>query len=79
MVVTPNPAMNVVDIVLSDLSENEAASITLSNQMGQKVLEIQQATSLTSVSLDNIPDGIYYVRVKTDNGQQYTQKLVVKK
>jgi hypothetical protein len=76
---TPNPATNIVEISVSDVNENEPLVITLVNQMGQKVVEISQAASLSTVSLEQIPDGIYYIHVKSGNGQNYTQKLVVKK
>lgn len=76
---TPNPANNIVQIQIVGVSEDELVAITLISQMGQKVMEIPYAASVSSVSLENIPDGIYYIHVKSESGQLYNQKLVVKK
>lgn len=58
--VFPNPASDKLSIVLSDNQEN--IQISLFSVSGQKVLE----TQLKEINLTGIPDGIYFLNIRTD-------------
>lgn len=69
IVIVPNPAQDYVRISFTE--DTKATSIKLLNTTGQVVL-IQQLTAGAtnySIPLNNIPNGIYIVEVKTDKGK----------
>ena len=68
MMVTPNPANHLVDITIENWKEDEYVTITINNQMGQKVMELQNVTNHTFISLEHILDGVYYINVRSKGG-----------
>lgn len=73
----PNPAVNMVNI---SLSENEQQScVSICNMAGQQIREtiIPAGTTNTSISVADIPKGIYMITLN-QNGRKESQKLVVK-
>jgi len=82
MVIYPNPAGNYINIE-SQLSAPSAVGITISNVVGQVVLEKQFPTTGNSlfseiISLNNFSNGVYLMTL-TSNGEKITKKFVVQK
>ena len=69
--VYPNPAKNILHIEGTGLTQVEVF-----NFMGQSVLSINQ--NFDAVDIDHLKNGIYFIRIKTTEGEK-TVKLVVKK
>ena len=62
VVIYPNPAADVINV----LSPVEINSLEIINIRGVKVAEVQNANS---VAVDNLHQGIYFVKVKTAEGE----------
>ena len=67
----PNPAKNLLHIEGKDILQVE-----LFNIVGQKVLSINE--SFEAIQLDQLPIGIYFVRLQSKQGEQ-THKLIVER
>ena len=61
--VFPNPAEGFVNVTAEGLQ-----NITLIDVMGRIVKEQSASQSATVVDLSNLPTGLYFLRVTTDNG-----------
>ncbi len=73
----PNPAKT--GKVTLELNKGEISEIHLIDITGKKLLtkKPEKASSINVVSLYNIPDGIYFVRVKAKDGKLIIKKLVI--
>ncbi len=69
--VYPNPAQNMLHIEGTGLTEVEVFNI-----MGQSVLNIND--NIETVDISHLQNGIYFVRLKTNDGEK-TVKLVIEK
>lgn len=71
----PNPNNGLFKITLHSAND-EMASLTLCNSIGQKIKEINIKTNETaSIKLD-VPSGIYFITATTDK-ERYFEKLIV--
>ena len=61
--VYPNPTQGIVNIVCP-----EARQISLTNAMGQVVYQIPVSTNSAQFSIQNFPDGVYFLKVETPDG-----------
>ena len=73
--VYPNPFDNELNIILTDNIENTTISII--NTVGKIVLTTQAKSYTNMVDLSNLPIGMYFVRVSSQEGL-YTQKIIKK-
>ena len=69
--VYPNPAKEMLRVEGKDILQVE-----LFNIVGQKVLSID--ASFNAIKLDQLPDGLYFVRLQSKQGEQ-TLKLLIEK
>ncbi len=76
VIVTPNPASDIVTIIPS---QPLTADITVINSVGKKVIEIHQANlgEGYKLGISKLLPGVYYIRVSNSDISQ-TMKLVVK-
>jgi hypothetical protein len=70
----PNPTTGIVNFEFSDLINN----IEVYNNLGQLVLNNKTSVDNASINLSNLPDGIYTIKVTTDN-ETITRKFVLEK
>jgi hypothetical protein len=77
MKVYPNPAKDQVTIDLREKMEN--VMITIYDFQGKAILdqEIGQANGLTTVPLNDVPPGLYFLEVRSSDGQHGLSKLIV--
>lgn len=68
MSVYPNPAVNQLQVVLS-----QNADIVIYNMMGQSVMSVKGNAGVNSINISELNAGIYFVNAGND-----TQKLIVK-
>ena len=68
MSVYPNPAVNQLQVVLS-----QNADIVIYNMMGQSVMSVKGNAGVNSVNISELTAGVYFVNAGND-----TQKLIVK-
>ncbi len=75
--VYPNPVDN--KRVTLEVSSDEIAEIRLVNIMGKELIarNLDFPVSKYLLTLENIPNGIYFVRVKTSKNKIVVKKLVV--
>lgn len=69
--VYPNPAKNMLHVEGAGLVQMEVFNI-----MGQSVLYVDE--NFKSINISNLQNGVYFVRLKTNNGEK-TVKLVIEK
>lgn len=80
LAVYPNPAATAVQVQIAGLRGRHAADIRLYNALGQQVLLQERTISgadATLVDVQNLPAGLYSVRVVVD-GVRYTSRVAVK-
>jgi hypothetical protein len=70
----PNPSKG--DFVVEMVNFDSASQISVVNVIGETVYFTDIKSNATSISLDNMSSGVYFVNVLT-SGKVYTQKLVV--
>ena len=72
IVVYPNPASNYLHIG----SNGEITNVRLINTIGQIVSDHNVGLSDFTLSTENLPKGVYFVNIKTENGTT-TQKVII--
>ncbi|WBA42303.1 endonuclease [Hymenobacter canadensis] len=80
LAVYPNPAATAVQVQIAGLRGRHAADIRLYNALGQQVLLQERTISgadATLLDVQNLPAGLYSVRVVVD-GVRYTSRVAVK-
>jgi hypothetical protein len=78
----PNPTDDLLNIELINLN-SPVQNIMLLNSLGNEVLR-EETISLdfentSTLSLKNLPDGIYYLTLSLEDGRQFSQKVVLQK
>lgn len=74
--VYPNPSSSEINIETVNFHYN-TADISIFNQLGELVLRRKDwRVSEKEINIDNLSSGLYFIQVKTSQGQQ-TQKLVI--
>ena len=73
----PNPAIN--ERVTMELISLEITEIRLINIAGRELVvrTVEPGISKYQLSLEDVPNGIYFVRVKTSDNKVVVRKLVV--
>jgi hypothetical protein len=74
IILYPNPVTDNLKIGLTPL--NKGTTFRLYYATGAVVISSSLTNSTSTISLNSLPAGIYYVQVK--NGQQITTKKIVK-
>lgn len=69
----PNPAISIVNI-----ETDKPALLTITNLLGQKVLEMNNINGLTQINTSKYNKGIYFVSLQFENGETSSQKLIVR-
>lgn len=74
--VYPNPSSSQINIETLNFQYN-TADISIFNQLGELVLRRKDwRVSEKEISIDNISSGLYFIQIKTTQGQQ-TEKLII--
>ena len=73
--VYPNPATD--NLTIDDIS-GRLATATIINMQGQLIWQKPVAGNTAVISLKDFPPGLYLLRVKTTDGEQYAEKIVVR-
>jgi hypothetical protein len=68
----PNPASKSVTIT----SDNQVQMVTVSNQLGQNVLNLNPDANSFTIDISKLNHGVYFVKATSDEGQT-TLKLIV--
>jgi hypothetical protein len=81
-VLYPNPASQNVNLQIMN-TESESATIMLFTGMGQlirtfnlKSLKVEKA--LYNLDVSGLPDGVYLINIKTNDGHNFGEQLVIK-
>ncbi len=73
----PNPASSILNISGLEMPLNES-NTTIYNRLGQDVTGLVEFPGISSLNISNLPDGVYYIRVKVGN-EFVVEKVVVMK
>ena len=75
--VYPNPVKN--ERVTVEIFDDEIIEIRLINIAGKEVInkKISSGTTKSQLVLYEIPNGIYFIRVKTETSKTFVKKLIV--
>lgn len=76
--VFPNPTSNEFTIQIPSSSNLRKSTFKLINALGVVVLEKQTNAVNTKLSLENQPNGMYFVQLKGSNGAVLTKKMIKK-
>lgn len=77
--VFPNPAKDFVFIKIKDQNGFTPSTITLTNTLGQVILQQAIKEPLENIALPNLPNGLYFLNINHKNGTTATKKLLIKK
>lgn len=70
----PNPASNYIHVV----SAGEIELVQLINSVGMVIRNVRNVGSMhAEVSLDGIPDGLYYIEVKSTDQESFVSRIVI--
>lgn len=69
----PNPTTNNLTINLKNAQEKY--SVEIINTLGSRV-KTQEIATTTNINVDDIPDGIYFVKLINDRGKAFIQKFL---
>lgn len=73
----PNPANNSITInYTGDLSQK--TNIEIYNYLGQEIMQSNLQSNTTAINVSDLINGIYFVKVRTDNTQK-VQRLIIQK
>lgn len=70
----PNPTDKFISI--SGLPDNFAGTITIYNQLGQKIFQENQFGSKFNVDISKFLSSIYFIQIKAVTGEMLTQKII---
>lgn len=73
----PNPASNEITIDFNGITSNR--EIKISDMNGKNIASIQSSDSLIKISSANWKNGMYFIEVKNENGENFTKKIIIKK
>ena len=73
----PNPATSILNINLSNLSVTESLEVTISNTLGQVVLNDKITEKHSSFNIQYLVSGIYFVNINDSKGNTHTQKIII--
>lgn len=75
---SPNPAASMLTIKMPDVWRNQLKTIQLTDITGRILLKKQENTEGSVLSVQDVPNGLYFLSVSVDN-QIFTKKIVVAK
>ncbi len=75
----PNPTIGIVNVDLGD-AQRKNATVSVSNLLGSemKKVSIRNIESNYQLSISELPDGIYFIKVKSDIGETM-KRIILKK
>ncbi len=79
----PNPASNIVNVQLDNLSDISNLEMTVHDVSGRKITTVHSGAisgnkKTFGMDISQFPNGLYFIHFKTNNGQ-FAQKFVVSK
>lgn len=77
LTIYPNPSTGIVNILFNENSI-ESGKITVVDQLGKIVVNTNFSGSLGYVDLSNFDKGIYQIIILTQDGERFTEKIVLK-
>lgn len=78
----PNPTSGVINLTVANVNYATTTVVNVINAIGQNVIEpvsIKTAGSQHSIDLSHLPNGVYYLSVKTNENKSVTKKIVISK
>lgn len=74
----PNPSSSKINVVLKNTNYT-TANVIITNELGKTVYEYKQFSfSSNEIPVDNLNDGIYFIFIKTKEGQQSEKFILVR-
>jgi hypothetical protein len=70
--IAPNPVKNEFTI----FSTNAIVEVNIFDTIG-KIILTKKASNLTKIEVQNLSNGIYFVKMKDNNNTQFTQKIII--
>ena len=71
----PNPAQNDITV----MADVELTYVSIYNLAGQQMDEINQIFQSTNLNVNQLPNGMYFIKAITSDSKVVTQKVIVKK
>ncbi len=70
----PNPFSEQLIINNQD-AKNGINSVTLSDMTGRVMIQVNAVSDLTTIKTSQLPAGLYYLNISTENGAQWVEKV----
>ena len=74
--VYPNPASN--KIFVKSYGEQSILAVSIINLAGSELMQISPDKKISTVDISQLQAGIYFIKIKLDNQETVTQRLIVK-
>ena len=71
----PNPVNEFLTIDDKSIG-NKFKDLTIYNTVGTTVLNLSLENKLSQISISNLPKGIYFLLIKTNEGQNYSKRII---
>lgn len=78
LTLTPNPATENINIAISSALFNKA-TVFMTDILGKEVYRSDLTAQTSDINISHLPKGIYTVAVITEQGQRFSQKLMVQR
>lgn len=75
----PNPFTSSINIMLNDLSKVNNVEVKIYNVLGAEIINTRITTQLSILETNNLPSGIYFYKINSDNKTIQSGKIVSKK
>ena len=76
MIVSPNPARDIVDITIK--GSDEDLLLTIYNMLGE-TMGTATVNNYVELNVSDFPNGLYQVKLTKSNGTEYHTRLIVTK
>jgi hypothetical protein len=76
--VFPNPSSEFINVAINT-QLSEEISITIYNQLGGIVFQEISTEQLLTLPVNNLPQGLYYLEIKSKQLESYYQKIIITK
>lgn len=77
--ITPNPATSLT-VIAYEVTENKSANITITDVSNtiRQTYPLNQSNGTLTISVDNMPKGVYYVTLNVDGAVADTKSLIIR-
>jgi putative ubiquitin-RnfH superfamily antitoxin RatB of RatAB toxin-antitoxin module len=73
----PNPSKGIVNIDILNVSQNLNYKLQITNTLGQEVYQTNLNTSNSTINIQTLKSGIYFLNIKQNDNVLSAKKIIV--